>query len=134
MRLGWTALWVVSACGTVKTTSDAPRAIDARTGADTPTTIDAAPAKTAISADGISAVSIPPTTFTKIPYDHVVYDDRGELDTGNARFTAKQAGDYQICASVSFDSLVAGEIDLFVDGTRERALGHGTGGARGCRV
>lgn len=125
---------VLAGCGSVKTSADAPpSSIDARASADAPS-VDAAPARTAVSAVGIAAFNIAPTTFTKIPYDHVVYDDRGELDVSNGRFTASHDGDFEICASVTLGAPVLFEMDLFVDGARERALTIGNSATEGCRT
>jgi hypothetical protein len=118
---------VVIGCGNVK--HSAP---DASVTVDAPP--DGAPVRTAISADGIVAFNIAPSTFTKVPYTHVAYDDRGEFDASNARFTASHDGDYEVCASVFLHTLAKLEIDLFVDGSRERALAHGVGAVEGCRV
>lgn len=95
---------------------------------------DSASSRTAISANGITAFSMTPSIFTKVPYTQIAYDDGGEFDASNARFTASRDGDYEVCASVSLGTTAALELDLFVDGSRRRAIARGVSAVEGCRV
>lgn len=70
--------------------------------------------------------------FTRVPYATETFDTRGEFDPVTSQFTASQAGDYQVCASLS--ASVEFELDLFKNGARERLLGEGPSAAGGCRV
>jgi hypothetical protein len=74
----------------------------------------------------IGSLSIAPTTFTTVPYTTKLYDDRGEFSATSHAFTASTAGDYEICASLAFQqSVTNGELDVFINGKRERAIAQG---------
>jgi len=81
--------------------------------------------------ESITSFAAPSTTFTLIPYSAVVYDMHSNYDTGTGRFTTSAAGDYQICASLI--SPASYELDVFLNGTREKAIGSFSAGAAGCR-
>jgi hypothetical protein len=93
---------------------------------------------TAVSLGDVSVFAAVASTFTKVPYVSELFDDRNEFDTTNSRFTAIDAGDYQVCASLlsAPDVTHPFELDLYVNGARERALAGigGKGFEQGCRV
>ena len=79
-------------------------------------------------------------TFTKVPYTSPLYDDQSQVNGAQSRFMAAASGDYQFCASLTSapgDVTHNFELDLYINGTRERALAGGgglLGFAHGCRV
>jgi len=87
-----------------------------------------------VFADGTTPFSASSSTFTKVPYINPRYDDRGEFDAASNRFTASHAGDFQVCASLATGSSNPFELQLFIDGTRERAIAQGTYALEGCRT
>jgi len=93
---------------------------------------------TAVAVSDISAFNAPNATFTKVPYANVTYDDATEYDAAAHSFKASVAGDYEFCASLTSlpASLTLGfELDLFINGARERAFaGGGNGFQQGCRT
>jgi len=68
--------------------------------------------------------AVPDKTFTRVAYSSVLFDDKSEFDASIGRFTAGAAGDYDVCALL-WDGMnaTAFELDLFVNGTREKGLG-----------
>jgi hypothetical protein len=113
------------ACGSVKQ-SNSP---DALPQIDAPT-----PTRTAIAADAISPFTAPNAMFVRVPFTSVTYDDSHELALNTGRFTATRRGDYQVCASLMGGQTVTFELDLFVNGIREKAIAFGTFVASGCRT
>jgi hypothetical protein len=131
MRVAWIILWIVVAgCGKVASAPDADRAPDASADAVVP---DGAPPKTAVAVEGTSTFDAAMSTYARVAYTTVAYDDRGEFDPSTSRFTASHAGDFQVCASLAIPG-VRFELDLFVNGAEEKALGGGITVADGCRV
>jgi hypothetical protein len=129
----WLVLGVlIASCGSVSGAPDAPGPSDARP-PDAPTP-DAAPTRTAIGVEGTSAFDITSPNFFKVLYTNEVYDDLGEFDPANSRFTASHAGDFEVCASLLAPANYQFELDLFVNGAREKAIGGGITAATGCRV
>lgn len=96
---------------------------------------DALPTRTAIAMDNINAFSAPTGVLTKVAYAMPAYDDRGEYDLSQSRFTATHAGDYEVCAAIDAMSPSA-EVALviFKNGNQETALADGTAAARGCKT
>ena len=88
---------------------------------------------TALGLDAITTFAVPPQTFTKVPYTTELYDDGDEYDTSTNRFTAKAAGDYEVCATLYIVN-VAFELDVFINDARERAFAYGTTVAEGCHT
>jgi hypothetical protein len=71
----------------------------------------------------IAAFSVPPTTWTTVPYVTKLHDDRGEFDAASHAFTAKTAGDYEVCANLlASQNVINGELDVFRNGARERGI------------
>jgi hypothetical protein len=54
-----------------------------------------------------SRASIPNDTNTVVPFDSVVFDDRGEFDTGSHEFVAATDGRYHVITQLNFDLQVA---------------------------
>jgi len=54
-----------------------------------------------------SSQSITTATYTRVNLDTEVFDNQGEFDTTNHKFTATKAGYYLISASLAWDSYVA---------------------------
>jgi hypothetical protein len=82
-------------------------------------------------------VNLPNTTFTRIPYTNVLYDDATEYDATMHTFSPKANGHYEICASLASWATVLTlpfELDVFINGNRERAIAGGAGAAQGCRT
>jgi hypothetical protein len=85
------------------------------------------------SLDDSASFTAPHATFTKVPYISEIYDDGNEVDDG--RFTASQAGDYQVCASLISPNLgLRFELDLYINGARENAILFARGAEQGCRT
>jgi hypothetical protein len=81
-----------------------------------------------------AAFSSPNGQFVQIPYDTASVNDGTLYSTTTHQLTAPAAGDYQICAALNFGTLgLEGEIDLFVNGNREKALSNGVTIMSGCR-
>jgi hypothetical protein len=72
--------------------------------------------------------------FARVPFASVTYDDEHEFELDTARFTATRRGDYQVCVSLMGEQNVTFELDLFVNGLREKAFALGTFAASGCRT
>jgi len=72
--------------------------------------------------------------FARVPFASVAYDDEHEFALDTARFTATRRGHYQVCASLMGEQNVTFELDLFVNGLREKAFAFGTFVASGCRT
>lgn len=88
-------------------------------------------------ADLSPGFTIPTATFVTVPYATKSFDDRGEFDPATHAFKAKTAGDYLVCSSLALPTGVqALEIDLFVNGVRDRALSGAQPGSSvgGCRL
>lgn len=93
----------------------------------------------AVSADNATPFVAENNAFTKVPYVSEIYDDGGHFSADTGRFAAPGAGDYTICASLlaSASTSTSGfEIDVFINGNREKAFAGATvGGAQhGCRT
>ncbi len=78
-------------------------------------------------------------TFVRVRYGGAeLYDLQNEFDTTTGVFTAKSAGRYHVCASVIRPAGVAVyEIDVFINGVRNRGIASGGGSApaiSGCRT
>jgi hypothetical protein len=91
---------------------------------------------TAIGAGNITQFTAPGNSNTTIPYV-ADYDDLSEWDNATSTFTAKNAGDYLVCASVfmgaaNFSTLI--DLDLYKNGARETILAQGNGIADACRT
>ena len=86
--------------------------------------------------DTASALSVPNVTFTKVPYGgsgNLIEDAQGEYDPNtNYRFTAKTAGDYEVCASLY--SGFSNEEDIYLNGARDYAFVGSAGDSSGCTV
>jgi len=79
-----------------------------------------------LSYTNLTSFSLPQGTFVTVPYATKVYDDRSELDPATSAFTAKTAGDYEVCASIVAHQNVNGlELDLYVNGARTRSIAEG---------
>lgn len=101
--------------------------------------IDAAPdanlpvGYSSVSLGDTTSLVVPLSSSVVVPYASELHDDLGEFDTTTSTFTATHAGVYRVCASlISPGGVGTLELDVFVDGTRERALGRGVGLAHGC--
>ena len=73
-------------------------------------------------------------TFTKVAYSAESYDAQNEYDSTNYRFKASTAGRYLVCASLWAGSPLNLELDLFVNGTRERAFANSAGSTTARRL
>ena len=89
-----------------------------------------------VYAGNISSFSLPNQTFVKVPYTNEVYYDEGEFDVGTNTFTAKAAGDYEVCASFDVRTTAyRSEIDIYKNGNREKGLYSGFAATGGhCRI
>ena len=88
-----------------------------------------------LSLDNATTFTGAGSTFIKVPYGTELYDDLNQYSASMSRFTAAQAGDYQLCASML--GATAFEMDLYINGTRENALAGGSGDSgfsHGCRT
>lgn len=92
------------------------------------------PRPLSLSVDGMAPFSAPSGAFTRVPYSGELFDDVGQFDIGSSVFTAATPGDYRVCAMVDDRNPTPSEIDIFKNGTREKALGAGNGPVGGCRV
>ena len=85
--------------------------------------------------ENTAQVTVPNATFVKVPYANEVFDDASQFDPANSRFTAAQAGDYQICASMDLGSNdSSAELDVYINNKRERPIAFGVGVVTGCRT
>jgi hypothetical protein len=91
------------------------------------------PTRTAIAAEAISPFIAPNAKFVRVPFASIVYDDMHEFALDTSRFVASHAGDYQVCASLAGAQTVSFELDLYVNGFRERPFASGKFIASGCR-
>jgi hypothetical protein len=99
------------------------------------TGIVSVPSQSSVSVSNTTSFTATATTFTKVAYSAESYDAQNEYDTTNYRFKASTAGRYLVCASLWAGSAIGFELDLFVNGTRERAFANSAGSttAGGCR-
>jgi len=84
-----------------------------------------------VAAHGFSSLVVPANyAFVTLPFGTVATDTLSEYNPSTGVFTAKQAGAYLVCTSLSTsDGAVTGTttfppygVDLFVNGTREETL------------
>lgn len=121
------------ACGKVNPNIDASiadDAVDAEADAPAPQIV------TAVSVQGITGFTANLGVFTKVPYLLEQYDDENEYEPTTSRFTAKVAGEYLVCASLSANSpsgMFFFELDIYINSIREKAIGVGENVAHGCR-
>jgi hypothetical protein len=81
-----------------------------------------------------AAFSSPSGQFVQIPYDTTTINDGTLYNASTHQLKATAAGDFEVCASISFGMVgLEGEIDLFINGTREKAISNGVVQASGCR-
>jgi hypothetical protein len=74
---------------------------------------------------GIGTLSLSQGVFVAVPYSTKTFDNLGEYDTSTSRFTAKAAGDYELCSWVWAATGSNFELDLFVNGNRTKTVrGH----------
>jgi hypothetical protein len=89
---------------------------------------------TIVTAQTAGSTSVPSATFTKVPHTNENFDTGGDFDGPNATFHPAQNGDYQFCSWLTWSTLsYGGEIDLYVNNTREAGLGDAIGAHGGCR-
>jgi hypothetical protein len=95
--------------------------------------IDAIVGSSAVSVTSAAAINVPHATFVNLAFSRVEWDVLSEYTTASG-FTAKNDGIYSVCGSVQWTAAVsASEIDVFIDGTRFRAIaGSSTGTCSGC--
>jgi hypothetical protein len=86
-----------------------------------------------VSIDLAPSFQVTPGGFIQVPYTTELKDTRNEFDPDSHRFTASQAGDYQVCASLFVGTPVAFELDIYVNGGRERGIAANNGAVTGCR-
>lgn len=82
--------------------------------------------QSAVSCDDLkNNFDVPNATFIKVPYASELYDNRNEYDAvTNFRFTALEAGDYLVDASLFLSGTpFEFEIDIYKNGSRENNLG-----------
>jgi hypothetical protein len=86
------------------------------------------------SVDNIEAFTAQPGVFAKVPYNTELFDSpRNEFDPASSRFVPSYQGDYRFCASAAATQPF--ELDLFVNGARERAFAvEKRGVGTGCRT
>jgi hypothetical protein len=66
---------------------------------------------------------IPGNTSIVLPYgENVEYDRLQEFNPASHVFTAKRAGEYQVCASAFIDGLVLFELNIYKNGSRYKAI------------
>ena len=82
-----------------------------------------------------ASFSSPSGQFVVVPYDTASINDGSLYNTTTHQLQVTQAGDYQFCPSLllSGSTTFEGELDLFVNGTRERSVSNGVQVANGCR-
>lgn len=95
---------------------------------------DAGPAK--VGLEGTASFGAPQAQFTQVPYIAEAYDRLGNYHVSTRSFTAPRDESYAVCASLAATSYAKDfELDLFVDGVRERAFAVARNGvANGCRT
>lgn len=87
-----------------------------------------------VSTDNVSQFSAPSHSFTRVPYNTVLYDANGRFDASQGRFTAVEEDHYELCASLGGFSADF-ELDIFINGQRENAFAASKYGiAQGCRT
>jgi hypothetical protein len=90
---------------------------------------------TIVDAQNVGSTNVPTGTFVKVPHHNEIFDMAGEYDNAQATFTPSQPGDYQFCSWLTWNTTsYGGEIDLFVNGAREKGLGDQRGACGGCRT
>jgi hypothetical protein len=87
-----------------------------------------------IEVRGFASLQAPQATFVRVPYVNKLRDPDDEYDPVAAQFTPKQAGDYEVCASLGPGGTLDFELDLFKNNIRERGFVQGRAGGTGCRV
>ncbi|MGE5180962.1 MAG: hypothetical protein ACM31C_02820 [Acidobacteriota bacterium] len=99
-------------------------------------TIDRVQSTAGAAVASTATMSLPNATFVKIPYSAVLFDDAAQYDSINSGFVAASAGDYQVCAEklLSYGGTLGGEIDVYINDVRERAIAGGVGSVGGCRT
>lgn len=85
------------------------------------------------SLDDIASVAVPSAKFTQVPYVTKLYDNWNQFDLASHRFTSTYGADYRVCAAATSSNCVF-ELDLAIDGARERAMAISRRGVgQGCR-
>jgi hypothetical protein len=98
---------------------------------ETRASVTAIVGSSAVSVTAAAIVSVPHATFVNLPFSRVEWDALSEYNAATG-FTAKNTGVYNICGSVQWvPGQAVSEIDVFVDGTRFRAMGAGSAGICG---
>ncbi|GEM_PF-2798479 len=82
------------------------------------------PNQSAVYMGNSAGLSLGTTTFQTIPFNTKVLDNQNEYDISTSRFTAKNSGSYSITASISFNSVLASELDIFLNNVRVRGFAH----------
>lgn len=91
--------------------------------------------KMSVNAQVAGSTSVPSATFTKVPHTNELLDTANEFDAPQATFHPSQNGDYQFCSWLAWNSTTyGGEIDLYVDNTREDGVGDSRAACGGCRT
>lgn len=86
------------------------------------------------SAKTSATFASPSGQFVPVPYDTTSVNDGTLYNTTTHQLRATAAGDFQLCASLSFsDPTLEGELDLYLNAVREKTLSNGVGLASGCR-
>jgi hypothetical protein len=94
----------------------------------------AAETRANVSLDNTNALTVPPNTYTKVPYVTVTYDDAHQFDLATSSFTASAANDYRVCASIA-PLKHEFELSLYVNGARDKVLSLSQlGVGHGCRT
>ncbi len=98
-------------------------------------TIDEVAGRTALNLTGMDtevtlSASPDPATYewTVVPYEGSA---EGWDDTAHA-LTVSEPGDYEVCAGLALATPVSFELDLWVDGARDRGMASGVGSTTGC--
>lgn len=74
-------------------------------------------------------------TFVKIPYAAEDFDDGLQFDASTSKFVSAAGGDFEFCAGFDYgNSAYSGEIDLYKNDVRERALSYDGVASTGCRT
>jgi len=74
-------------------------------------------------------------TYQKVAYTNEIYDDAMLFNSTTSRFTAAQAGDYQVCASYYLNhAVIPTQMDVYLNDARNSTLSFGVGGVGGCRT
>lgn len=89
--------------------------------AEARSSIAAIAGSSAVSVANAAPVTVPNTTFVNLPFSAVEWDALNEYSAATG-FTAKNAGFYQVCASVYWGVIIGCEIDVFIDGNRFRGM------------